>query len=67
MEGGGRRRSTALGRGDIHRLFQGDADLSILRLEILQIVLGLIWRHPSMGTIEINDFSSVRQLAVDVF
>ena len=66
MGGEGWRRSTAMRRGDIQRLFQGYANLSILGLEILQIVLGLIWRHPTMGAIEINDFSGMRKLAVDV-
>ena len=62
----GRRRTMAMEGGGSQRLFQGDAELGIVILEHLQIVPGLIWRHPTLGVIEINDLFGVVKLAVDV-
>ena len=62
----GRRRTMAMEGGGGQRLFQGDAELGIPILEDLQIVPGLIWRHPTLGVIEINDLFGVVKLAVDV-
>ena len=62
----GRRRTMAMEGGGGQRLFQGDAELGIALLENLQIVPGLVWRHPTLGVIEIYDLFGVNKLAVDV-
>ena len=56
----------AMEGGGGQRLFQGDAELGIAILENFQIVPGLIWRHPTLGVIEIYDLFGVIKLAVDV-
>ena len=62
----GRRRTMAMEGGGGQRLFQGDAELGIAILENLQIVPGLIWRHLTLGVIEIYNLFGVNKLAVDV-
>ena len=56
----------AMEGGGGQRLFQGDVELGIAILENLQIVPCLIWRHPTLGMIEIHDLFGVDKLAVDV-
>ena len=56
----------AMEGGGGQRLFKGDVELGVAILEKLQIVPCLIWRHATLGVIEIHDLLGVDELAVDV-
>ena len=62
----GRRWTMAMEGGGGQRLFKGDVELGVPILENLQIVPCLIWRHATLGVIEIHDLFGVDKLAVDV-